>query len=47
MLSRSSLLLILLVMSSTATAQVAETSELYQQIMQADRLLFEDGFNQC
>ena len=32
---------------SVATAQVAETSDLYKQIMQADGMLFEDGFNNC
>jgi len=30
-----------------AAAQVAETSGLYRQIMQADRLLFEEGYNRC
>jgi len=32
---------------STAAAQVAETSSLRQQIMQADGMLFEDGYNRC
>lgn len=32
---------------SRAMAQVAETSDLYKQIMQADGTLFEDGFNNC
>ncbi|HEY4054052.1 MAG TPA: serine hydrolase [Terriglobales bacterium] len=42
-----SFVLLLLLVPSLMEAQVAETSDLYQQIMQMDRLLFEDGFNQC
>lgn len=46
MLKLSFVLLLLLIPTMTE-AQVAETPDLYQQIMQMDRLLFEDGFNQC
>ena len=34
-------------MPVAASAQVAQTASLYSQIMQADRILFEEGFNQC
>jgi CubicO group peptidase (beta-lactamase class C family) len=47
MLSRSLIFPMLLAMTSATAAQVAETSDLYQRIMQADRLLFEDGYNRC
>lgn len=42
-----SFMLLLLLVPTVMEAQVAETSDLYQQIMQMDRLLFEDGFNHC
>src|SRR3954470_2931734 len=47
MLGRSLAFLGLLAVPSVAAAQVAETSGLYRQIMQADRLLFEEGYNRC
>jgi hypothetical protein len=37
----------MLAVSSVTIAQVAETSGLYKQIMHADRMLFDDGFNHC
>jgi len=42
-----SFMLLLLLVPTVLEAQVAGTSNLYQQIMQMDRLLFEDGFNKC
>jgi CubicO group peptidase (beta-lactamase class C family) len=39
--------LALLAMPSRGMAQIAETSDLYKQIMQADGMLFEHGYNQC
>jgi CubicO group peptidase (beta-lactamase class C family) len=42
-----SFMFLLLLLPAVMNAQVAETSDLYQQIMQMDRLLFEDGYNQC
>jgi hypothetical protein len=44
---KASFVLLLLLVPAVMEAQVAETSDLYQQIMQMDRLLFEDGFNKC
>lgn len=39
--------LAMLAAPSMVAAQVAETSDLYKQIMEADQILFEEGFNNC
>lgn len=41
------LVMALLTAAPMARAQVAEDSDLYRQILAADRTLFERGFNQC
>jgi hypothetical protein len=46
-MKRTFLLAMLLLVTQGARAQVAESSDLYAQILAADETLFERGFNQC
>lgn len=40
-------LVLMFIAAAPARAQIAETSDLYAQMLAADRTLFERGFNQC